>query len=184
MALFNVHTVETAPEGSKAVLEKSKHALGFIPNLYATMAESPSALNAYTAISEYFENSSLSRIEQQIVALTASVVNGCEFCVAAHSVIAKKMVGVDMDIVDAIREQKTIPDSKLEALAEFTRTVVNERGWVNGKPVENFIAAGFTKAQALDVILGVTLKTLSYYSNHLTETTTNEAFMTEAWQKK
>jgi uncharacterized peroxidase-related enzyme len=183
MSLFTNHTIASAPEDSREVLQGAQNTLGFIPNLYAKLAESPAALNAYKSLASFFEKSSLSPTEQQVVLLTVSVANGCEFCVAAHSMIAKQMVGVDEAVVTAIRDQVTIADSQLQALAAFTREAVEARGWVNGGPVEEFIAAGYTKEQAVDVILGVSMKTLSNYANHLTGTTTNEEFSSEAWQR-
>ena len=183
MANFTNHTVDSAPAASKPILEGAQQQLGFVPNLYAKLAESASALKAYMGLSGHFEKSSLDPTEQQIVLLTASVENGCEFCVAAHSVIAKNMVGVDAEVVDAIRSRQPIADDRLEALAGFTRQVVRERGWVNGAPADAFLAAGYNHENALDVVLGVTLKTLSNYSNHLTDTQVNEEFAAEAWSK-
>lgn len=183
MSHFPNYTVESAPEGAKPILEGASNALGFVPNLYAKMAESPAVLKAYTALGELFENSSLSKTEQQVVSLAASVENGCEFCVAAHSVMAKNMIGVDAAIVDALRVGAALPDARLNALAVFTRAAVAERGWVGGAPLEAFLAAGFTPQQSLDVVLGVTMKTLSNYTNHLTGTEVNAQFAAEAWSR-
>lgn len=183
MSHFTNHTVASAPNGARPVLEGAQKSLGFVPNLYARLAESPAALNAYIDLGKRFESSALSPTEQQVVSISASVLNGCEFCVAAHSVIAKNMVGVDAAIVDGLREGRPLADEKLEALATFTRAVVSERGWVAGPVTDAFIAAGFTPQQALDVVLGVTMKTLSNYANHLTETPVNEQFASEAWRR-
>jgi uncharacterized peroxidase-related enzyme len=183
MSHFPNHTVESAPEGARPVLEGASKALGFVPNLYAKMAESPAVLNAYTALGDLFEKSSLNKTEQQVVSLAASVENGCEFCVAAHSVIAKNMVGVDATIVDALRAGTVLPDAKLNALAVFTRATVAERGWVGGAPLEAFLGAGYTAQQSLDVVLGVTMKTLSNYTNHLTGTEVNPQFAAETWSR-
>jgi len=183
MSQFTNHTIESAPAASKPVLEGAHKSLGFVPNLYAKLAESPTALNAYIAIGKMFEKSAFSPTEQQVILLSISVVNGCEFCVAAHSVIAKNMVGVDASIVDAIRERRALPDTRLDALATFARTMVEERGWVTGAPLAAFLAAGFSQEQALDVVLGVTMKTLSNYANHLTDTEVNAEFAGETWSR-
>lgn len=183
MSQFTLHTLESAPEQTKAMLQGSLDTFGFIPNLYANLAESPQALLAYPQITELFNQSSLNPIEQQVVLLTASVENQCEFCVAAHSVIAKNMVKVPADVVESIRNGQPIADKKLNALAVFTQLAVSQRGWVNGEPTDAFIAAGYSQQAALDVILGVTLKTLSTYANHLTGTKINDAFASEAWSK-
>ncbi|MEM6638605.1 MAG: carboxymuconolactone decarboxylase family protein [Pseudomonadota bacterium] len=183
MSHFQNHTIESAPDAARPVLEGARKSLGFVPNLYARLAESPSALHAYLDLGKRFESSSLSPTEQQVVSLTASAINGCEFCVAAHSVIAKNMVGVEASIVDAIRAGEDIADARLNALATFTSAVVRERGWVAGAATDAFLAAGFTPQQALDVVLGVTMKTLSNYANHLTETPVNAEFAAEAWSR-
>jgi AhpD family alkylhydroperoxidase len=185
MSDFTFHTPDTAPETAKPVLESAQKQLGFVPNLYAGLANAPSALQAYLSLSDHFSKTSLSPVEQQVVLLATSVENGCEFCVAAHSMIAKTMVGVPKAVVTALREQADPEDSKLAALAAFTRAVVQERGWILGHPAyKNFLKAGFLPKQALEVILGVTQKTLSNYANHLLQTPTNEAFEPEQWSAK
>ncbi len=183
MTTFTTHTVESAPQDAKGVLQGAQSQLGFVPNLYGNMAESPTVLESYMTIAGLFEKTSFNATEQQVVLLTTSVVNNCEFCVAAHSVISKSMLNIDADIVDPIRNQEAIQDSKLEALATFTRAVVTDRGWVDGAVTDAFLAAGYTQAQALEVVLGVTMKTLSNYTNHLTGTEVNPEFGGEAWSK-
>ena len=113
-----------------------------------------------------------------------SVENGCEFCVAAHSIIAKKMVNVPTEIVDALRAGRAPLDTKLAALAEFTLAVVRERGWVaESASFDRFLSAGYSSTQALEVVLGVTQKILSNYANHLLKTPLNPQFQSEAWTK-
>ena len=98
---FIFHSAESAPEGSKAILDSARKKMGFVPNLYAGLAESPEILKAYVAISETFNKTSLTAREQQVVLLAVSVENGCEFCVGAHSVMARNMARVPGDVVDA-----------------------------------------------------------------------------------
>ena len=183
MSLFESHTIDSAPEGSKEILEGAQKQLGFLPNLYANLAEAPQTLKAYMQLSDLMENSSFSAEEQQIIFLTASVENGCEFCVAAHSVIAKKMVGVAEDIVNAIRDRDDTDSDKINALIRFTQGVIQDRGWVDEKAVKTFLEDGFTKQQVLEVVLGVAMKTISNYTNHITGTETNKEFQAEAWSK-
>ncbi|GAA4360954.1 carboxymuconolactone decarboxylase family protein [Kangiella marina] len=184
MSIFTSHTVESAPEEAKSILEGAQKQLGFLPNLYANLAEAPQALKGYMQLSELMENSSFSDEEQQVIFLTASVENGCEFCVAAHSVIAKKMVGVAEDIVNAIRDRDDTDSDKINALIRFTQRVIQDRGWVDEQAVKTFIDSGFTKQQVLEVVLGVAMKTISNYTNHITGTQTNKEFEAEAWSNK
>lgn len=182
MSDFTFHTPDTAPDAARPVLESAQKQLGFVPNLYAGLANAPATLQAYLSLSDHFSNTSLSPIEQQVVLLATSVDNGCEFCVAAHSMIAKAMVGVPAAVVTALRDNELPDDPKLAVLADFTRAVVRERGWVLDHPAyARFTDAGFLPEQALEVILGVTQKTLSNYANHLLKTPVNDAFAAEQW---
>jgi uncharacterized peroxidase-related enzyme len=184
MSEFTLHTPDSAPEAARALLQGAQKQMGFVPNLYANLANAPAALEAYFGLSAQFDKTSFNPIERQVVLLSVSVENGCEFCVAAHSMIARKMANAPDDVVDALRNHTTLPDPRLQALAVFARTVVKERGWVTGAPLDAFLKAGFTHQQGLEVVLGVTMKTLSNYANHLTETQTNEQFSGEAWKRQ
>ncbi|MGH8223354.1 MAG: hypothetical protein ACREQZ_10310 [Woeseiaceae bacterium] len=76
-----------------------------------------------------------------------------------------------------------LPDIRLQALAHFARRLVAERGWLPDSAVEEFLAAGFNRAQAFDVLVGVSLKTLSNYANHLLKTPVNPQLASETWQR-
>lgn len=181
---YHFHTPDSAPEPARQVLTDAQHKLGFVPNLYAGLANAPAALEAYLAVSACFDKCSLTPTERQVVVLATSVANGCEFCVAAHSMIAKNMVGVSAEVVATLREHKAPEDPKLAALTAFTRAVVEERGWVADHPAfVRFLEAGYSPAQALEVVLGVTQKTLSNYANHLLATPLNPEFESERWSR-
>jgi uncharacterized peroxidase-related enzyme len=182
MTRFPTHTPATAPERSRQILESTQKALGFVPNLYATFAESPAVLQGYTALGAAFGQSSFDAAERQVVLLTTSFENGCEYCMAAHSTIAG-MEGVPPDVVGAVRDGVPTGDARLDALARFTRSVVQERGWVGDADLKAFLAAGFTKAQALEVVLGVGLKTISNYVNHIASTPVDDAFQAQTWTR-
>ncbi|PIQ36538.1 MAG: carboxymuconolactone decarboxylase [Lysobacterales bacterium CG17_big_fil_post_rev_8_21_14_2_50_64_11] len=184
MAKFTLHTPESAPEAARETLAKVQENYGFLPNLLAGLAEAPTALHSYLALSEQFGKTALSAPEQQVVLLATSVINECQFCVAAHSYLARNVAKLDEASIKALRDGNALPDARLNALARFTRAVVSERGWVNGPALDAFLAAGFSKAQVLEVVLGVTTKTLSNYANHVLETPTNQQFAADAWQPK
>ena len=184
MTHFPVHTAETAPAASRPLLEGIARSYGFVPNLFGVFAESAAALRGGLAIFEAFSSSSLSPAEQQLVMLAASEANDCEYCVAAHSSIAKRFVKVDAALVDATRHRKPLADAKLDALVTFTRKVVEQRGWLAEAEVAAFLAAGYTKAQVLEVLLGVGMKTFNNYVDHVAHTPLNDQFKAEAWQPK
>lgn len=178
---FPCHTVDTAPAAARPLLEGAGKKYGMVPNLYAKMAEAPMLLQAYLQIAELFANSSLDATEQQVVLLTVSRVNGCGYCMGAHSVLAD-MGGVPADITDAIREDRPVANAKLEALRQFTATLVQKRGWLDDTDVQAFLAAGYQSANVLEVILGVGQKTLSNYTNHVAGTELDAGFSHRAWQ--
>ncbi len=181
MTDFGVHTIKSAPEASRPILEKAQKTLGFVPNLYGIFAESPAMLEAYATLGGIFDRStSFSATERQVVLLTAIFENECDYCMAAHSTIAG-MQCVPDDVVQALRGGEPIPDARLEALSDFARKVVRERGWVSEGDVQAFLDAGFTQAQLLEVILGIGMKTLSNYANHIARTPVDEAFQANAW---
>lgn len=180
MNRFDVHTKETAQADAAEMLGNIEKAYGFIPNLYGVFAESPSALKAYMTIGKVFDESSFSATERQLIILAASRYNECDYCMAAHTVVAG-MQKVPTDVVEAIRDDRTIGDKKLEALRAFTTAVVEKRGWVSDADVSAFVGAGYTKGQILEVILGVSFKTLSNYTNHIADTPVDPEFQAGAW---
>lgn len=176
------HSVETAPAASQARLEGAQKSLGFIPNLFAVLADSPAALTAYQEISTHLGNSDLTPTEQQVVALAASRENNCTYCVAAHTTLAQ-MGNVDADIVTSLRNGTVISDPKLEALRVFTQKVVNQRGDLSPADIEAFASAGYSQKHALSVIVGVAMKVLSNYTNHIFSPELDAAFAPNAWTK-
>jgi len=184
MTKFTAHTIESAPDASRPILEGIKRSFGFVPNLFGVFAESPAALQGGLAIFEAFSKSSLSSAEQQLVMLAVSEANDCEYCVAAHSTIAKRMAKVNPALIDATRRREPLADAKLDALVTFTRKVVEQRGVVAEADVTAFLEAGYTKAQVVEVLLGVGMKTFNNYVDHIAHTPLNDQFKAEAWQPK
>ncbi|MGH8505501.1 MAG: carboxymuconolactone decarboxylase family protein, partial [Terriglobia bacterium] len=127
---FTFFSPETAPAKAQPLLDALHKKLGFIPNLYAGLAAAPAALKGALDLSAAFSQTSLSQQEQIVVSLTASVENGCEFCVAAHSSVARHVAEMDDASLTALRAGHDPRDPKLQALARFTRSLVNQHGWV------------------------------------------------------
>lgn len=183
MANFTLHDSSTAPEGARDFIAGVEKKMGFVPSLYAVFAETPAVLTAYTQLSDQLGKTGLSPLEQQIVTIAASVENGCHFCVAAHTTISEGQ-GLDLSVIDAVREDRAIADPKLEALRLFSKKVVIDRGFVSDTDVDTFLSAGYDRSAVLAVILGVALKVISNYTNHVAETPVNEAFQKHAWSPK
>lgn len=179
---FAVHTVETAPDGSKAMLAKSQKAMGRIPGLHAVMADAPSLLEAYNTVHELFVNSSFTKDELTVVWQSVNVEHACHYCVPAHTGIAK-MMDVSDDITTALRNETPLPTPRLEALRTFTLAVIRGRGLVDDSATQAFLDAGYTHRHILEVILGIAQKTMSNYTNHFAQTPVDAVFRKFDWQK-
>lgn len=180
--LLKVHTIETAPEKSAEILEKVKGKYGFIPNLMGVFAESPEILQAYITLSGLVDQTSLTPLERQIALITASVSNGCEYCVAAHSTAPARQ-NLEAEVIQAVRDNRPIADTKLEAFRNFVQTVTNNRGNVSDEEKAAFLESGYTPKNILEVIMVIGMKTLSNYTNHIAETPLDTAFEPAKWHK-
>lgn len=175
MTGFQIHDIASAPKESAPILDKVSHNLGFVPNLFGVMAEAPALLEAYSTLSGLFHKSSFTPTERLVVLLAVSAENHCGYCVAAHSTIAA-VQRVPEAVVAAIRDGRPIDDNRLEALRSFARTLVQKRGFASDEDVQTFLTAGYTKRNVLEAVLGVGMKTLSNYTNHLAKTPVDSAF--------
>ncbi len=180
MTHFPVHTVDSAPRESRPHLERIGRSIGMIPNLAGVLAEAPAALEAYFTLARIFDTTSFSTAERQVVLLSTSVENECRYCVAAHSAIAAMQKVPDF-VVRAVRDGQPIGDPRLEALRQLTSSIVSRRGWPGENELARFFAAGYNRRQLLEVIVGVGMKTISNYVNHLAETPLDAAFEKAAW---
>lgn len=170
---------ETAPEKSRPLLEKIQKSFKFIPNLFGVFANSPVLLEGYMGLEGTFEKGSLSAVERQVVLLAASVENSCKYCTAAHSTVLKAFLHVPAAVVTAVRSNVPVSDPKLNALVALTKQIVAKRGHVEAQAIENFLAAGYRKDQMLEVLMGVALKTMSNYLDHISPTELDQAFQPE-----
>ena len=182
MTELTIHSQGTAPAESQPVLENLRKAIGFVPALYGVLAEAPKALEAYEVLAALFKGTSLTTTEQHVVWLTINYENNCDYCVPAHTGLAK-MDRVPDDIIESLRNGSAIADDRLEALRSFTRQLVQNRGWVEDAEVEHFLAAGYTRQNILEVIVGMAHKVISNYTNHLARTPVDPAFEKFTWVK-
>jgi alkylhydroperoxidase family enzyme len=114
---------------------------------------------------------------------TINVEHECHYCVPAHTGIAK-MMKVDDAIAEALRNETPLEDPKLEALRSLTLKIVRNRGNVTQKDLDVFYDAGYGERQVLDIILGLSQKTISNYVNHIANTPVDENFKKFDWTKK
>jgi AhpD family alkylhydroperoxidase len=177
MTEFRLYSVADAPEGSRQKLAEVTKAWGFTPKLHGMLAESPVALKAYDALFALVGESTLAPTEQQVAYQAINVFHECEYCTAGHTYLSRK-VGVPEDVIQALRTGTPIADARLQALRTFAETVVRERGFAGDDAIDAFIAAGFTRANVLEIVTVIATKTISNYTNHLTKTP-KEDFMAD-----
>ena len=180
MSQFPIHTLATAPEASKPFLDGAQKAFGLVPNLIGEFAESPAVIEGYLALSGALKKASLTDLEREVVLIAASIENGCHYCVAAHTTVTQAQK-LDQTVIAAVRAGGPIAEARLEALRAFAVAVVRERGWVSDAEVQRFLDAGWTRAAVLEVVLGVGLKTISNYVNHIAGTPVDAAFRANAF---
>ena len=182
MSTFKLHTIETAPEQSKPLLEKSVKAFGMIPGLHAVMAESPQLLEGYQLLHQLFQETSFDEEELTVVWQTINVEHGCHYCVPAHTGIAH-MMKVDPELTEALRNQSSMPTSKLQILHDTTLAMLRKRGQLTSEDLETFYEAGYTQQHLLEITLGLAQKVMSNYVNHFAETPVDKVFEKFAWEK-
>jgi AhpD family alkylhydroperoxidase len=181
MSRLPLHTVESAPEPSRPFLERSLAANGFLPNLVASLANAPVALETYLSVGEINGRSGLTLAEREAVQITAAAIHGCGFCVAGHTAVALKKAQLAEPVVEALRTGHASGDTCLDAVAAFTRAVIFTRGAVSDDARSAFYAAGFSDANALEVILGVSLATLCNFANNFAQNELNPQLANYRW---
>ena len=181
MSTLKVHTIESAPEGSKASLEESVKGFGMLPNLHGVLAESPNTLEAYKTLHGLFQKSSFDNDELTVIWQTINVENACHYCVPAHTAIGH-MMKIDEALIAALRNDQPLGNEKLQVLKDTTLIMIRNRGHISDAELEKFYAAGHTQAQVLEIILGIAQKTISNYTNHIANTPVDEPFQKFEWK--
>lgn len=166
MTQFNVPTRDQVSPGNQAIFDNLKSALGFVPNLYATIAYSDTALGNYLQLQN--GKTSLSKKEKEVVNLVVSQENGCRYCQSAHTVIGK-MNGFSDDQILEIRGGSASFDPKLDALARLTSEITALRGNPSPEALDRFFATGYTKGSLVDVVLAIADKVVMNYLHNITQ---------------
>lgn len=180
MATFPVHTLDSAPERSKPALQQLQSAFGMIPNIAGAMATSPVLINSLVGLFGNVHGGSFTEPQIQVVLLTDAVVNVSPWAVAFHTALALKE-GIDPVDVQAIREGRLPKDGKLAALSALARTMIEKRGRLDDQDVDRFIAAGFSKDHALEVVAIVAASTVTNYTGSITRPPLEAPFQAHAW---
>ncbi|MDG5490526.1 carboxymuconolactone decarboxylase family protein [Psychroserpens sp. SPM9] len=166
MTTFDIPTRDKVSENNQAIFDNLNKALGFVPNLYATYANSDTALENYLNFAN--AKTSLSAKEKEVVNLAVSQVNNCIYCLSAHTAIGKMNGFNDAQILE-LRAGKASFDNKLDALARLAKNITENRGNTDQDVLDNYFAAGYTKANLIDTISLVGDKTISNYVHSTTK---------------
>ena len=180
MSAFPVHTLESAPEKSKAGLQTLQAAFGFIPNIAGAMANSPVLIDSLVGLFKNVHGGSFSEQQIQTLLLTNAVTNRCSYAVALHTMLGlhEKLDPAD---VQAIRDGRLPKDPKLAALSGLAKTLIEKRGHLDGEDQERFLAAGFGKDLLLEVIAVVAASTITNYNANVTLPSLEPQLQAHAW---
>jgi AhpD family alkylhydroperoxidase len=179
-AQFTRHDVDSAPEASRPILEQTKKGFGFLPAPVSLMAESPELLETFMSGNGVFNKTTLSQLEREVLILTMATTVQCHYCVAMHSAMLTRS-GTDETLIASLRTGKPLEDPKLEAMRLFTAAVMKGHGHVQPEEMDAFLAAGYTRRNALEVVLGLGVYTISTYANRMTEAPVDEPFKAFEW---
>ncbi|AOA59468.1 carboxymuconolactone decarboxylase family protein [Acinetobacter larvae] len=182
MSYFAPLRIDQAATALQQRLTTAQQQNGFHSNLLGVLAYSAQALQSYQFLGEINAQSSLNVAQREVVQLVAATHNGCRFCVAGHSALAKHKAKMTAQSIQALRLRQSLADPALNALADFAGLVLQHKGAVATAQIEAFFAAGYSQQQALDVLLGLSLATLCNYANNLARTPLNSQLSAYQWE--
>ena len=176
-----VESSNATPRQQEA-LDAVKQRYGVVPNTYRAMANEPALVDTYLfGMAKLLKESGFTAAELDVVFLTISYENACDYCVAAHSFTADTQSKLNPEVTNALREGRPVSDPRLKALSDLTRSVLLSRGRPQAEDVEAFLSAGYAERQVLDLVLAIALKTISNYTNHVFETPIDAMFKVREW---
>ena len=181
MSIFEVQTIDRAPEGSRAPLERLQRAFGMFPNVAEIIANSPVLANVFVPLFERVHAGTFTETEIQTMLLTNAVTNSCAWAVAFHSYLALK-AGLDPADVEAIRGRDAPREPRCAALSAYTRSLIEKRGHLGDAAVEAFLAAGFKPEQALEVLAVSAASTITNYALNIAKPPLEPIFQKHAWR--
>jgi uncharacterized peroxidase-related enzyme len=182
MTTFKTHTKATAPDESQLLLSQVSDSIGFVPNIFAVTAESTQALSGLMAINSAFADSSFTAQEQQVILMATSVTNGCVYCVAGHTLMAKGL-GISEEVIHALRNQQAISDPGYAILHQLVSELINHQGRIAKTTLSTFLERGYSKAQFFELVLGISVKTFTNYVSNAITLTLDDAFKPYQWQR-
>ena len=162
-------SIDAAPAASQPLLNAVKAQLGSVPNLFRVIANSPAALEGFLGLNGALAKGSLDAKTRERIALAVAELNGCSYCLAAHTYLGKNLAKLD-DAELAANRAGTSLDAKADAAVRFAAKIVRARGHVSAGDVEAVKAAGFNDGQVIEIVAHVALNTLTNYVNETVKT--------------
>ncbi|MFZ5472127.1 MAG: carboxymuconolactone decarboxylase family protein [Myxococcota bacterium] len=162
-------TIDASPAASRPLLEEVKKHLGSAPNLFRVMANSPAVLEGYLGLSGALAKGELDARTRERIALAVSELHRCDYCLSAHTYLAKSLAKLDEAEIAANREGGS-GDPKADVAVRFAVRLARERGNVTDGDLKALRAAGYGDGQALEILMHVVLTTLTNYVNHVAQT--------------
>ena len=182
MSLFEIQTIDRAPEGSRAPLEKLAQAFGMVPNVAGILANSPVLANIFVPLFAGVHGGTFTEAEIQTLLLTNAVTNASAWAVAFHSHLALK-AGLAPADVQAIRERRRPAEPRCAALSAYARALIDNRGHVGDDAVEALVSAGFRADQALEALAVSAASTITNYALNIAEPPLEPMFQKHAWRR-
>jgi AhpD family alkylhydroperoxidase len=178
---FIDHTLETAPPAARRAMKAVADRSGYLPAAVARLAESPQLLDGFLRMSALFETASLEPVAREVVIMTMATRNACNVCVAMHTAKLHAL-GAEAGLIAALRESRPLDDARLEALRRFTLEVLAASGAVSDAAMDDFLGHGYTRQNALEVVLGIGAYTMSTLANRMTDAPVDEPLKPFAWE--
>ncbi|MCK7626630.1 carboxymuconolactone decarboxylase family protein [Streptomyces sp. RS10V-4] len=165
--MFAAHSVESAPPASRPAMRATAEAWGgTVPDAVARLATSPELLNGFLSLSASFERCTLDPLSREVVIMTVAARNECHLCLTLHTGKLRAL-GAETALITALREERTLPDERLDALRTFTLDVLATTGAVPDDSLDALLTHGYTERNALEVVMGIGTYTLSTFANRL-----------------
>ncbi|MFZ6010777.1 MAG: carboxymuconolactone decarboxylase family protein [Bacteroidota bacterium] len=167
MSTLEPLTREQASPAVQPIFDALKSKVGMVPNLYATIANSPNTLPAYLAFDEALGKGVFNAKERQAIFLVVSQVNGCHYCQSAHTALGK-MNGFTEEETIQLR-QATIGDKRLNALTALAAEIIREHGKPSQGALDAFYAAGYGNDALVELVAHIGYKTVANYLHNIAD---------------
>lgn len=161
--------IADTPAASQPMLEAVKKQLGVVPNLFRLVSSSPAALEGYLGLSAALGKGALPAQTRERIALAVAEINGCDYCLSAHTYLGKNLAKLD-DAEIAANRSGSSNDPKADAAVRFAAKIVRLRGHVGEEDVRAVKAAGYSDAQVIEIVQHVALNTWTNYINEVGKT--------------